>query len=176
MGRPLGNHNFWSDDFLKPLNEIAQRLSGTSFTVEEIISIAYWRIIRYGKHTPENFYYQLRLHLFMELKNRTAKKLHEREVLCLAERTDFHEITNCTEQSCTEVHCQQDLYIEEILSSLSKLDRYLVKKHVIDNYSYNELGEALDRSSEWVRKRVIGAMEKIRKDFFDGHKEFGESV
>jgi DNA-directed RNA polymerase specialized sigma24 family protein len=106
------------------------------------------------------------------------RKKQERIKLLQSEYEDFREVS-IARPSENDEHCPPNrpyyyeqnydgpLLAEEILSTLSKGERFLVLKH-LEGYSNQDLGDTLDRSREWVRLKLADIMIKLKQEFGNG--------
>ena len=137
----------WDERYVEKLKIYSRILSNHYISPEEVISIAFYRVIRYGKTTPDTLWVPLALHVAVETKKR---------------------IRRLPEESLVDGEAQDDqtenkILLEELLSYVTKMERFLLIKHFADGNTYEELGLALGVSWGTVRNRILTAIDKIRK-------------
>lgn len=137
----------WDERYVEKLQIYSRILSNPYISPEEVISIAYYRVIRYGKTTPDTLWVPLALHVAVETKKRIRRLPEE----SFADDAVHYDATD------------DKILLEELLSHVSKFERFLLVKHFADGNTYEELGLALGVSWGTVRNRILAAIDKIRK-------------
>lgn len=133
--------------WLRKLKAYAKILANPYIPEEEVISIAYWRIIKYGKYTPENIWVPLCRHVSVETKKRKS-------------RAPVAPAPNDSSSESVDMSIQ--LMLDEALKPLTKLERWLLLKYYGEGYTYEVLGATIGVGWMTARNRIKAAMEKVR--------------